>query len=248
MLEQSLRALKRFVVDLGRSVVVTFALAVLGIALGVLAAFDNPVAGAVVLGALILAFGIAAAGAVIAAGEGLYEYTHAEDVWDIEDRDAHTVTLTKTRTVKYLQNEVFAIRDFAWGTGAVSGAQVIEGPGDAVHDYTRDEQEHTIILLDGIRGRRSDPDHFKFRRVFADSFPDRTESVVAEVVNATGRIAVTVRFPPDRPPTSAWLTRREAGIVEEEPIVPRPSGGRQQVTWTTDRPRRFASYRIYWKW
>lgn len=195
----------------------------------------------------MIAIGLLAGAAVVAAGEGLYTYVVARDERDICDAQGQRVVNTKHRTVKYLQDEVFAIRDYAWATGQVGGAVVKQGPGKAIKDYRRDNREHTIILLDGIR-KRGNQDDFKLAREFIGSFVQDTESVQIDVIHGTERIESTILFPATRPPTAAWVTMREGDVETQEQLTPQRSNGRQQISWSTEHPRRYALYTVSWNW
>lgn len=50
---------------------------------------------------------------------GLYEAISDESEWDIHDASGTEAVLTRTRRLHFLQNGVFAIRDYAWGDGDV---------------------------------------------------------------------------------------------------------------------------------
>lgn len=124
------------------------------------------------------------------------------------------------------------------------------GPGRAVHHYTRGNRRHSIILLDGIR-KRDDEDEFTIKREFSGSFTDpESESVEVDVIHGTGRVETKVIFPSGRPPTSAWVTRREGEVeTQEATLTPEPAGGgRQQIAWSIDRPRRHSVFTISWNW
>lgn len=105
--------LRRWGRNAGHSATVTLLLAIFGAGLSLLALFENPTAGVIVVAALLLATGVFAGFAVYAAGEGLYSYVKTNDVWDIEDPTGQLVVNTRERKVRYLQDEVFAIRDYA---------------------------------------------------------------------------------------------------------------------------------------
>lgn len=233
----------------GENAILTLLLALLGTGLSILALLDNPISGAVVVGALLLAVGIFAAATAYTAGEGLYTYVEADDEWDIQDDGGQLAINTKRRKIKYLQDEVFAIRDYAWGTGTIGPAKVKAGPGRAVRDYTRDNRHHTIILLDGIR-KRGNEDEFTIVREFKGSFVDpATESVQLDVLHTTDVVRSKIVFPAGRPPTRAWVTRKEGQVEVQDPLTPEPAGGgRQQIAWSRERPPRYAVFTIGWTW
>jgi hypothetical protein len=75
----------------------------------------------VVLAALLVGFSMLGVYALILRDRygGLYEAISDESGWDIHSASGTEAVLTRTRRLHFLQNGVFAIRDYAWVAGDV---------------------------------------------------------------------------------------------------------------------------------
>jgi hypothetical protein len=104
-----------------RSPITSFGLALIGIGLAVVTFFASPLAGAIIAAGLFVSFSALGVYALILRDRfgGLYEAISDESEWDIHDASGTEAILTRTRRLRFLQNGVFAIRDYAWGDGDV---------------------------------------------------------------------------------------------------------------------------------
>ena len=220
-----------------------------GLGLGLVAFLKDPLPAAVVAAAFVVAVALFAR-SVQALDEsygGLYKFLESRDSWALEEGGAKA-TNTKTRKVEYLQDEVFALRDYAWASGQVGPCRVIEGEARAVSPYDRDGFKHTIVLLDETR-RRGDRDDLKIEWSFTNSFPQETEWVQVDVVHETVQLAIEVFFPLDRPPHKAWLLERVGGQETRSGLpIETESDGRHRVRHTYLNPPRGSAFTISWAW
>jgi len=237
------------VLTVARSPVASFALAVVSIGLAALALVANPLAGAVVLAALLVSFGVLGVYALLLRDRfgGLYEAISDESEWDIHDASGAKAVLRRTRRLRFLQNGVFAIRDYAWGDGDVL-ADYQCSPGVWVDTYGAAGKKNIVISLRETK-KRGDTDTYVITRQMKNMFPAESEWVATEIVLPTQVMAITVRFPADRPPSGAWLRcssdpdhKRSTLPVEGSP------DGRQRIEVRVAKPRLRETYTVWWDW
>jgi hypothetical protein len=248
---KTLLGLREAVGTVARSRSVGFGLAALAVALGVLALLKSTLAGAIVIGALILAFaGVAVYGLILRDRfGGLWQIVDDIDEWDIQDDRGAKVVLTKTRKLRFLQNGVFAIRDWAWGSGKFDQNYSCE-PGFAADHFWHDGRHNVVVSLRETK-RRGDIESFVIKREFTDSFCEESETVHAEIMTETEQLTIKVIFPTSRPPKKAWASRRkdEAANKKHKKLdIHGGVDGRQFITHTLTRPDLGENYVVGWDW
>ena len=228
----------------------TLVLALLSIVLGVLPLVGEPKAGIPVFAAALIALALFGTYVLYLRDRygGLYRIIEDSDLWDLHGTKGRDATMTKTRRLSYLQSGVFAIRDYAWGTGEIRPSKVADGPGIAVYPYRDGQRENSIILLNHPADR--DDEHvFKIERKFEGSFTEQLESVQADVLHETAKLTVTVLFSLDRQPSRAWLTCRLGDHEENEDLTLLGGpNGRMMITRSFDNPQQFALFTLNWEW
>jgi hypothetical protein len=224
----------------------------LAVALGAVALLKSPTAGAIVIGTIVFALVAVGLYGLILRDRfgGLWEIIDDIDEWDIQDADGKRVLLTKTRKLRFLQNGVFAIRDWAWGSGSFD-ANYSCSPGSAVDHFWHDGRHNVVVSLRETKGR-GDVEDFTIKREFTDSFCEASETVHAEIMTETHQLTIKVIFPPSRPPKKAWVSRRkdEAANKKHRPLSIQGGGpdARQFITHTLIRPTLGENYVVGWDW
>ena len=237
------------VLTAARSSVAMFGLTLLGVGLAILAFFADPLAGAILLGAMIVAFSGLGIYALILRDRfgGLYETISDASDWDIHDKTGADAALTKTRSLRFLQNGVFAIRDYAWGNGDVL-ADYKCAPGEAVDFYSAAGKQNIVISLRETK-RRGDTGDYVITRQMKNMFPDQSEWVATEITQPTRLMSITVRFPADRPPSGAWLKRSSDPDHKRSNLrVEGSPDGRQKISVQVAKPKLRETYTVWWEW
>jgi hypothetical protein len=234
-----------------RSRAVAFLLALVAVGLGVVALLKSPVAAAIVIAALVISFTAVGIYGLLLRDRfgGLWEIIADTDEWDIRDASGNLVLLTKSRKLRFLQNGVFAIRDYAWGDGQYEDGYSCD-PGVAVDNF-RQEGRHNVVVSLRETKRRGDVGDFQIQRTFIDSFRNQSESVHADILTMTQQLTIKVMFPADRPPTRAWAISHSAKAAQKQPHTLSPKGaadGRQYVEHTLRRPKFGEEYIVGWDW
>jgi|GEM_PF-2109746 len=244
-----LRATREAFFTVVRSRTTSFLLAVTGLGLGVLALFTEPLAGAVLLSSLVLAFVAVGLYALILRDRfgGLYEVLDDESLWDLRDSAGTDALLTRTRTLRFLQDGVFAIRDYAWGNGDVLADYSCD-PGYPADYYSAGGRHNVVISLRDTK-RRGDVDTYTIKRRTTDMFLGSSEWVSTETLQTTRRLTLTVLFPVSRIPVEAWLDRSSRPEHARKRLRAEVhSGGRQKLSVTLHDPPLRETFTIWWRW
>jgi hypothetical protein len=171
-----------------------------------------------------------------------------ESTLELLDKHGRRARFSKREHVRYLQNNIIAYQDQAWGDG-----QILIGyrcsPGKLVDRYRPGKKTYLLISLREIRNR-GDTDKFNIEWRIRDGFIRKTELWETDVSHRTKQLSVQVVFPKDRPPIQAWLMeklRRRKHRLGEETKTRLPDG-RWQVSWETRWPRKNEKYQLRWSW
>jgi len=246
---QTMLALRETIRSIARSPITASILGVLAVTVGIIALLRNTLAGAIILAATILAGTAIALYAFIIRDRfgGLYEFDSEDHLWDIQDAEGRKAVVKKSRRIRFLQDEVFAIRDYAWGDGNVLAAFSCD-PGHVADTYSSDGRHSIVITLRETK-RRGDEEDFHTARTVENTFTGESEWVQAEILHNTKRVSITVLFPKDRPPTRAWIGRRSKGDRGRKAIsIEYDSDGRGRISQLVRRPKRHELYTVGWTW
>ena len=179
---------------------------------------------------------------------GMYEVLDFEACLDIQDAEGKTAFLYKKEKVKYLEDNIIAYRDQAWGQGDIF-ADYKCSPGYPVDFYQEGHRYRVLISLRETR-KRGDIDTFHIQRRITNGFQDATEYFQIRIEHITGKLTMKVVFPSDRFPKRADLVEQNKNrttTLNPEHFQTLPDG-RQQLTWQTSHPRRFEVYSLRWDW
>jgi len=180
--------------------------------------------------------------------EGVYEVLEYESTLDLEDRGGKRATFSKRERVRYLQDNVIAYQDQAWGDGEIL-VNYRCTPGTPVDRYRSGHKTYILISRREVKNR-GDIDEFSIRWKMREGFPRGTEQWETHVMHRTKRLKVSVIFPKSRPPRRTTLlesNRQRSRRLEkkEQTLLP---NGRWLVTWETRKPRLYEIYILQWEW
>ncbi len=182
------------------------------------------------------------------ANEGMYEVLEYESTLELHDREGKKATYKKRQKVRYLQNNIIAFEDQAWGDGEI----LIDyqcTPGTPVDRYRLDYKTFILISLREVKNR-GDVDEFNIKWGIRKGFLRQSEQWGTEVRRRIKNLKVTVIFPKTRPPLR-WAivehTRRKTHILRKDSRRQLPDG-RWRVTWEKQKPRLYETYILKWEW
>jgi hypothetical protein len=180
--------------------------------------------------------------------EGMYELLEHEIILELRDPKGKTAIHCRRQKVRFLQDNIIAFQDQAWGDGNIF-ADYKCSPGIPVDQYREGNITRVLISLRGSHNR-GDEEQFSFERTIEDGFPEIVEILQTDVIVRTHLLSVSIIFPVKRLPQSVKLIERNTtkGIYLGENEMTKLPDGRLKVTWETRKPRLFESYLLRWEW
>lgn len=180
--------------------------------------------------------------------EGLYEILEYETQLELLDAHGRTAHLSKHQRVKFLQDNVIAFQDYAWGEGNVLAAYNSK-PGFVADRYREGERWNILISLRESK-QRGEVEDFYIERKLLNTFTRKEEWWQIEMQHRTRRAKLEVVFPKKRHCKQATIVERNQNrtIVLAAENFRLFADGRQLLTWETLEPRRFETYTVKWSW
>ncbi len=182
------------------------------------------------------------------ADEGMYEVLVYESTLELMDEHGHQARFEKQERVRYLQNNIIAYQDQAWGDGEIL-VDYQCSPGTVVDQYRPGRKTYLLLSLREMK-ERGDVDEFHIAWKMRNSFLRQHEQWDTEVRHRTKRVQIKVIFPKSRPPKRAWLIeymrRRTSPLLPKH--VQQLSDDRWLVKWETEKPRLHEEYTLKWEW
>ena len=179
---------------------------------------------------------------------GMYEILDYDATLEIMDPKGETAVLTRREMVRFLQDNVVAIHDHAWGNGALF-AQYSCQPGVPV-DFYRDGSKTNILISLRETKNRGDVVEFWIERVVKWGLVEEEEWLETEIDHQMKHLKLSVIFPLERPSRRATLSRRSTDkiiVLSQKHFALLPDG-RQKLTWETNHPKLHDRYTIRWVW
>ena len=179
---------------------------------------------------------------------GMYEILDYDAILEIKDAKGQGAVLTRREVIRFLQNNVVAIHDHAWGDGEVFAEYNCQ-PGIPV-DFYEDGSKYNILISLRETKNRGDVIELWVEREIEGGLLENLEWLETEIDHWMEHLKLSIIFPEDRPCTRATLSRRTTDKVttlSPEHFARLPDG-RQKLTWETNRPKLHDLYTIKWAW
>lgn len=182
------------------------------------------------------------------AHEGVYEVLLYEATLELLDNEGKQARFTKHQQVKFLQENIIAYQDHAWGDGNIF-AEYKCSPGVAVDRY-RDGHRYQILISLRETKNRGDVEDFHIERLITDGFTRPMEDLQTEIDHVTRKLVLRLIFPQERVPRSVKLIEDNTKRVKELGPAYRDTlpDGRIQISWTTEKVGLFETYMLRWEW
>ncbi|HWQ89228.1 MAG TPA: hypothetical protein VN374_04580 [Desulfitobacteriaceae bacterium] len=180
--------------------------------------------------------------------QGPYKVLDYEAALELRDKHGYRAFVSKYEKVQYLQDDVIAFQDQAWGDGKILKKYNCT-PGLPVDTYRSGFKNHILVSLRGAR-KTGDIDEFHISWEIRDGFLRHVGYWATEICHYTEKIKMRVIFPKGRPPQSASViqkNQRKATPLGSSSFVTLP-GGRQEIVWEKVQPKLFEQYILQWKW
>ncbi|MEZ4671462.1 MAG: hypothetical protein R3E39_26460 [Anaerolineae bacterium] len=180
--------------------------------------------------------------------EGMYEVLEYDTQLELLDIRGEKAIFHKREQVRFLQDNIIAYQDQAWGDGDIF-ADYQCSPGVAVDKYREGHRYRILISLRETKNHK-DVDEFRIDRTIRRGFTKAVEDFQIEIDHVTRSLSMSVVFPKQRFPKQVTLIERNASKmtpINAQAFQELPDG-RLQVTWHTKRPRLFENYILRWEW
>ncbi|MCH7480202.1 MAG: hypothetical protein IIC79_02295 [Chloroflexi bacterium] len=182
------------------------------------------------------------------ANEGMYEMLDYESTLTLHDIKGKRARLHKRMKVRYLQDNIIAFPDYAWGEGKFL-MNYKSSPGIKVDQYQLGYKTYMLLSLREVKNR-GDVDEHNIEWDIHDGFLKKDGFWETSVTSRMKRLKVSVIFPKGRPPLHLVLiegNRRRTHILGKEHIKKLPDG-RWKVSWENQKPKLYEHYLLKWEW
>ena len=180
--------------------------------------------------------------------QGLYEVLDYEATLELCDSKGKKAIFRKQQRVRFLQNNVTAYQDQAFGDGELF-ADYQCSPGKAVDRYLHGDIYYVLISLRETKNR-GDIEEIHIKRTIQDGFTSQRGYFQNRVSHTMQHFSSSVIFPRKRPPRNLTIIEHQRNRTHElnpNHIRTLPDG-RIKVTWETSNPRLHEMYSIRWDW
>ena len=180
--------------------------------------------------------------------QGIYEVLEQSRTAELLDPRGEVAVVTRRQVVRFLQDHVTAITDYAWGDGEIY-AEYTCTPGAPVDFYKEGSRHAALISLREAKSR-GDTMTLNIQRKILSGFTRRDECWETGVYHQTRHLSLTILFPRERRCHRAVVTQRSTSRTtalgpEHFRFLP---DGRQQLTWEIRNPKLHDHYTLKWRW
>jgi hypothetical protein len=179
---------------------------------------------------------------------GMYEVLNYETILEILDAKGKNAILTKTEEVRFLQNNIIAFQDQAWGSGKILIDYKCK-PGIPVDFYQFAHKTYIVISLRNVM-KKGDITKFDIGWKIKKGFRESNGFWSTDINHFTKVIKINVIFPKERPPLKCSTVGSNRQVIKEIPIdaIVHLPDKRWQVTWEKQNPKLYEHYVLKWEW
>lgn len=181
-------------------------------------------------------------------GAGTYEAINYDVELELLDSSGSHAIYRKHQEIRFLQNNVMAYSDKAWGDGDIF-ANYKCSPGVAVDRY-KDGYRYRILISFREVKHRNEKETIQIERHIRDGFTHEVEELQTDIDHRVRHLSISAIFPEDRYPTNLYIFEQnsEKGYelgTKHRSILP---DKRMKVSWSMKSPRLYSSYVLRWTW
>jgi membrane protein implicated in regulation of membrane protease activity len=171
-----------------------------------------------------------------------------EATWDISAPDGSKAKGARKKKIKFVQNRVFALYDFAEGDGREDDVRYT--PGTKVHEFPFEGRRYRVISLGRFYSRDDEID-FSIERNLTDSFLKQSENIGVRTLDITNRLRMNVIWPRDRKPRAVRLGKTTAsGVSHYDDVTAQMTvrDGRPFYSVEIAEPEQGGLITVEWEW
>ena len=174
--------------------------------------------------------------------QGMYEVLEYESTLELLDPRGERAHFKKREKIRYLQDNIIAYQDFAWGDGQIL-LNYRCSPGKVVDRWRPGQTTYLLISLRESK-KRGDIDEFHIEWDIRNGFRRDTEQWETHFVNATDSFRADTIFPKERPPIQARVRARRMAEIASDKLP----DGRYILSWQVKAPEHNIPYVVQWQW
>ena len=182
------------------------------------------------------------------ANEGMYETLSYESTLELLDSKGKRARFSKRKRVRYLQDNIIAYQDYAWGDGEIL-LNYRCTPGVAVDRYRLGYKTFVLISLQEVKNK-GEVDEFNIDWDIKNGFIKDIGFWETDITHRTRQIKAQVIFPKGRIPKQLVIV--ESNWCRTTPLRSECTqtlpDGRVKVTWYKKNPRLYEHYLLKWRW
>ena len=179
--------------------------------------------------------------------KGMYEVLEYETTVEIHDVKGRNATVTKVEKVRFLQDNVIAFQDQAWGDGKILQDYKCS-PGVPVDFYRSGHKTHVLISLRDVMNKGNE-EIFHIAWKMKDGFLKKHNSWSTDIDHQTKKLLVILVFPHDRIPKNIRFVvnnkNKSHSIRKENPR--QLSDKRWKICCEVINPMLNGKYTLYWE-
>jgi hypothetical protein len=171
-----------------------------------------------------------------------------ESTLEIHDIKGTRATFKKIKKVRYLQDNIIAFQDYAWGDGEIL-INYRTNRGKPVDWYRSGYKTYILLSLRDAKNR-GDIDEFNIQWDIRRGFLTEDGYWSTDISQRTKHLKVNVIFPKSRPPIHLTVeenNRKSTMVLGKESQKQLPDK-RWLVTWETKNPKLYELYVLRWIW
>ena len=178
----------------------------------------------------------------------MYEVLEYESTLELHDCKGERASYRKRQKVRYLQDNIIAFEDQAWGDGKILVGYKCS-PGVPVDQYRLDYKTFILISLREVKNK-GDINDFNIEWGISRGFLRQTEQWGTEIRRPVRKLIVSVIFPKKRPPQQMEMVEKSSQrrFSLDPNIKQQLPDGRWRVVWEKSNPRLSETYILEWKW
>lgn len=180
--------------------------------------------------------------------EGMYEVLAYEATLELKDKRGKRATFHKRQKVRYLQSNIIAYQDQAWGEGEYL-TNYRCSPGTMADSWREGHKTFILISLRELR-QRGETDEYNIEWELHNGFLKSYGYWGTAISHRTKVVRVVILFPESRPPQQAMITEsthRNKQMLPTEAIR-QLADGRWCLTWEKAEPKLYENYVVSWDW
>ena len=180
--------------------------------------------------------------------EGIYEVLNYESTLEIHDVKGIRATFNKQKKIRYLQDNIIAYQDHAWGDGNIL-LNYHTSRGRPVDRYRSGFKTYILLSLREVKNK-GDIDEFNIQWNIRQGFLKEDGFWGTDISHRTKHIKVNVIFPKSRPPLHLSFEEnnpKRSHILSRETQKLLPDG-RWSVTFEKNNPKLYELYVLRWLW